>query len=48
MLGLALGSVVVAVVFVLVAWALGAQPIAPAVHSVTRSVSRRLAHVRSR
>ncbi|WP_405465751.1 murein biosynthesis protein MurJ [Streptomyces jietaisiensis] len=47
-LGLALGSVVVAVVFVLVAWALGAQPIAPAVHSVTRSVSRRLAHVRSR
>jgi putative peptidoglycan lipid II flippase len=44
LLGLAIGSVVVAVVFVLVAWALGAQAIAPAV----RSVTRRLAHVRSR
>jgi len=47
-LGLALGLVVVAVVFFLVAWALGAQAVTPAVHSVTRAVSRRLIHVRSR
>ncbi|MDQ0813357.1 putative peptidoglycan lipid II flippase [Streptomyces sp. B3I7] len=47
-LGLAVGLVVVAVVFFLVAWALGAQAVAPAVRSVTRAVSRRLTHVRSR
>ena len=47
LLGLAVGCSAVAVVFVLLGWALGAQGFAPALESV-RSVTRRLPHGRSR
>ncbi|MGX9889130.1 murein biosynthesis integral membrane protein MurJ [Streptomyces sp. NPDC002276] len=47
LLGLAVGCTAVAVVFVLLGWALGAQGFAPALESV-RSVTRRLPHGRSR
>ena len=47
LLGLAVGGAVVAVVFVLLGRALGAQGFAPALESV-RSVTRRLIHGRSR
>ncbi|MEV0171939.1 lipid II flippase MurJ [Streptomyces sp. NPDC050803] len=45
--GLAAGAATVVAVFVLLGWAIGAQGIAPALHSV-RSVTRRLCHVRNR
>ncbi|MFE2424764.1 murein biosynthesis integral membrane protein MurJ [Streptomyces hokutonensis] len=45
--GLAVGCTTVAVVFVLLGWALGAQGFAPALESV-RSVTRKLIHGRSR